>query len=52
MDTTIFRCAEDVAAVIEILPKEDEKNKIEGYIKSNGSMEGLSEAELVCMDLL
>eukprot|EP01025_Chloroclados_australasicus_P042860 TRINITY_DN4558_c0_g1_i5.p1 TRINITY_DN4558_c0_g1~~TRINITY_DN4558_c0_g1_i5.p1 ORF type:complete len:1620 (+),score=228.53 TRINITY_DN4558_c0_g1_i5:277-5136(+) len=52
LDKNILKSADDVSTLLEMLPKEDEKAKIESYLQSHGSMEGLSEAELVCIDLI
>eukprot|EP01025_Chloroclados_australasicus_P040382 TRINITY_DN4216_c0_g1_i1.p1 TRINITY_DN4216_c0_g1~~TRINITY_DN4216_c0_g1_i1.p1 ORF type:complete len:833 (-),score=101.21 TRINITY_DN4216_c0_g1_i1:1768-3951(-) len=51
LDSSIYTCADDVHALLDCLPKEEEINKIEAFLKSGASHDGLSEAELVCIDL-
>ena len=44
--------ADDVRAVLQCVPTQDEANLLQSYVRAGGKVEGLSDAELFCLDLI
>ena len=52
LDTNAFQTADDVQAVLQCVPTQDEGNLLQSYVSAGGKLEGLSDAELFCLDLM
>ncbi|KAL0049978.1 hypothetical protein WJX82_001917 [Trebouxia sp. C0006] len=52
LDSKAFQTADDVRAVLQCVPTQDEANLLQSYVRAGGKLEGLSDAELFCMDLV
>ena len=52
LDSKAFQTADDVRAVLQCIPTEDESNMLQSYVKAGGELTGLSDAELFCLDLM
>ena len=52
LDSSAFQSAEDVLAVLQCVPSQDEGNMLQSYIRAGGKLQGLSDAELFCLDLM
>ena len=39
-------------AVLQCVPTQDEANLLQSYVRAGGKLEGLSDAELFCLDLI
>lgn len=39
-------------AVLQCVPTQDEANLLQSYVRAGGKLEGLSDAELFCLDLM
>ncbi|KAA6421764.1 MAG: formin domain containing, partial [Trebouxia sp. A1-2] len=52
LDFKAFQTADDVRAVLQCVPTQDEANLLQSYVRAGGKLEGLSDAELFCLDLM
>ena len=52
LDSKAFQTADDVRAVLQCVPTQDEANLLQSYVRAGGKVEGLSDAELFCLDLI
>lgn len=52
LDSKAFQTADDVRAVLQCIPTEDESNMLQSYVKAGGELKGLSDAELFCLNLM
>ncbi|DBB05487.1 TPA: hypothetical protein ACH3X1_012444 [Trebouxia sp. C0004] len=52
LDSNAFQTADDVRAVLHCVPTQDEANLLQSYVRAGGKLEGLSDAELFCLDLM
>ena len=52
LDSNAFHTADDVRAVLQCIPTEDESNMLQSYVKAGGDVKGLSDAELFCLELM
>lgn len=52
LDSNAFQTADDVRAVLQCIPTEDESNMLQSYVKAGGDVKGLSDAELFCLELM
>lgn len=51
LDPAAFACAEDVVAVLQCAPSEDEAQMLGSYLRGGGRAEDMAEAELFCWQL-
>ena len=52
LDSNAFQTADDVRAVLQCVPTQDEANMLHSYVRAGGSLQGLSPAELFCLALM
>ena len=52
LDSSAFQTADDVRAVLQCVPTQDEGNLLQSYVRAGGKLEGLSDAELFCLELM
>ena len=52
LDNAAFQSADDVRAVLQCVPSQDEGNMLQSYVRAGGTLQGLSDAELFCLDLM
>ena len=52
LDPKAFQTADDVRAVLQCAPTQDEGNLLQSYVRAGGKLEGLSDAELFCLELM
>ena len=52
LDFDAFQTADDVRAVLQCVPTQDEGNLLHSYVRAGGKLEGLSDAELFCLELM
>ena len=52
LDNAAFHTADDVRAVLQCVPSQDEGNMLQSYVQAGGTLKGLSDAELFCLDLM
>ncbi|GAB4818742.1 hypothetical protein N2152v2_005788 [Parachlorella kessleri] len=51
LDPSVFRSSEDVQAVLQCLPTDDEAQMLGSYLRSGGQLDSMSEAEAFCWQL-
>ena len=51
LDPSVFRSSDDVQAVLQCLPTDDEAQMLGSYLRSGGQLDSMSDAEAFCWQL-